>query len=199
MQSESLPLSLDEARGKTSRVALGSQAILMRGLARERASIASGPQRTRLRLADRVGFDGLPAIFLWSSKTRTDRVRRVPLIHGDVMILSGLLEEVRRDAGHISSIGRLGLNCSRCYFPLSFSIRSTLACRTISIKVHTNGEVSPRRRSRFEYAWVHIQSLDNSAHRMQCLLGVGACRGAQGRPWQADLLDPSAAEKNPPL
>ena len=29
---------------------------------------------------------GLPAIFLWGSKTRADRPRRIPLIHGDVVV-----------------------------------------------------------------------------------------------------------------
>jgi alkylated DNA repair protein (DNA oxidative demethylase) len=32
---------------------------------------------------------GLPAIFLWGGKTRADRVRRIPLIHGDVMVWGG--------------------------------------------------------------------------------------------------------------
>jgi DNA oxidative demethylase len=32
---------------------------------------------------------GLPAIFLWGGKTRTDRVRRVPLLHGDVVVWGG--------------------------------------------------------------------------------------------------------------
>jgi DNA oxidative demethylase len=32
---------------------------------------------------------GVPAIFLWGGKTRTDRVRRIPLIHGDVVVWGG--------------------------------------------------------------------------------------------------------------
>jgi DNA oxidative demethylase len=32
---------------------------------------------------------GLPAIFLWGGKTRADRARRIPLIHGDVMVWGG--------------------------------------------------------------------------------------------------------------
>lgn len=32
---------------------------------------------------------GLPAIFLWGGKTRADKVERVPLIHGDVIIWGG--------------------------------------------------------------------------------------------------------------
>jgi alkylated DNA repair protein (DNA oxidative demethylase) len=32
---------------------------------------------------------GLPAIFLWGGKTRTDRPVRVPLIHGDVVVWGG--------------------------------------------------------------------------------------------------------------
>jgi DNA oxidative demethylase len=32
---------------------------------------------------------GLPAVFLWGGKRRTDRVRRVPLVHGDVVVWGG--------------------------------------------------------------------------------------------------------------
>jgi alkylated DNA repair protein (DNA oxidative demethylase) len=32
---------------------------------------------------------GLPAIFLWGGKTRGDRARRVPLLHGDVVVWGG--------------------------------------------------------------------------------------------------------------
>jgi alkylated DNA repair protein (DNA oxidative demethylase) len=32
---------------------------------------------------------GLPAIFLWGGKTRADRVRRIPLFHGDVVVWGG--------------------------------------------------------------------------------------------------------------
>jgi alkylated DNA repair protein (DNA oxidative demethylase) len=32
---------------------------------------------------------GLPAIFLWGGKTRTEKVRRVPLLHGDVVVWGG--------------------------------------------------------------------------------------------------------------
>src|SRR3954452_18345586 len=32
---------------------------------------------------------GLPAIFLWGGKTRAGKVRRIPLIHGDVMVWGG--------------------------------------------------------------------------------------------------------------
>jgi alkylated DNA repair protein (DNA oxidative demethylase) len=32
---------------------------------------------------------GLPAIFLWGGKARADRVRRIPLIHGDVVVWGG--------------------------------------------------------------------------------------------------------------
>lgn len=33
---------------------------------------------------------GLPAIFLWGGQKRTDRPRRVPLVHGDVVVWGGL-------------------------------------------------------------------------------------------------------------
>jgi DNA oxidative demethylase len=32
---------------------------------------------------------GLPAVFLWGGKKRTDSVRRVPLVHGDVVVWGG--------------------------------------------------------------------------------------------------------------
>lgn len=32
---------------------------------------------------------GLPAIFLWGGKTRTEKARRIPLSHGDVMVWGG--------------------------------------------------------------------------------------------------------------
>jgi alkylated DNA repair protein (DNA oxidative demethylase) len=32
---------------------------------------------------------GLPGVFLWGGKRRTDRVRRVPLVHGDVVVWGG--------------------------------------------------------------------------------------------------------------
>lgn len=32
---------------------------------------------------------GLPAIFLWGGKARADRARRIPLIHGDVVVWGG--------------------------------------------------------------------------------------------------------------
>jgi alkylated DNA repair protein (DNA oxidative demethylase) len=32
---------------------------------------------------------GLPAVFLWGGKTRADRPRRIPLIHGDVVVWGG--------------------------------------------------------------------------------------------------------------
>jgi alkylated DNA repair protein (DNA oxidative demethylase) len=32
---------------------------------------------------------GLPAIFLWGGKIRTDKVRRIPLFHGDVVVWGG--------------------------------------------------------------------------------------------------------------
>jgi len=32
---------------------------------------------------------GLPAIFLWGGKARADKLRRIPLIHGDVMVWGG--------------------------------------------------------------------------------------------------------------
>jgi alkylated DNA repair protein (DNA oxidative demethylase) len=32
---------------------------------------------------------GLPAIFLWGGKTRAEKVRRIPLSHGDVMVWGG--------------------------------------------------------------------------------------------------------------
>jgi alkylated DNA repair protein (DNA oxidative demethylase) len=32
---------------------------------------------------------GLPAVFRWGGKKRTDRVRRVPLMHGDVVVWGG--------------------------------------------------------------------------------------------------------------
>jgi DNA oxidative demethylase len=32
---------------------------------------------------------GLPAIFLWGGKTRAEKVQRIPLLHGDVMVWGG--------------------------------------------------------------------------------------------------------------
>jgi DNA oxidative demethylase len=32
---------------------------------------------------------GLPAIFLWGGKKRADKVRRIPLVHGDVVVWGG--------------------------------------------------------------------------------------------------------------
>jgi DNA oxidative demethylase len=32
---------------------------------------------------------GLPAIFLWGGKARSDKVRRIPLVHGDVVVWGG--------------------------------------------------------------------------------------------------------------
>lgn len=32
---------------------------------------------------------GLPAVFLWGGKTRSERVRRIPLVHGDVVVWGG--------------------------------------------------------------------------------------------------------------
>jgi alkylated DNA repair protein (DNA oxidative demethylase) len=32
---------------------------------------------------------GLPVIFLWGGKARADKVKRTPLIHGDVMVWGG--------------------------------------------------------------------------------------------------------------
>jgi alkylated DNA repair protein (DNA oxidative demethylase) len=32
---------------------------------------------------------GLPAVFLWGGQTRSDRPRRVPLVHGDVVVWGG--------------------------------------------------------------------------------------------------------------
>lgn len=32
---------------------------------------------------------GLPAIFLWGGRSRAEKVRRIPLIHGDVMVWGG--------------------------------------------------------------------------------------------------------------
>src|SRR5689334_15480783 len=187
MPPDALPLSLDEPRDGASRVALGPCAVLLRGLARERApelvaavvSLAAvSPFRHMVTpggremsvamtncgrvgwVTDRTGYRydatdpatgrpwpamprafadlaaeaaeaaglggfrpdaclvnryapgarlslhqdrderdfgqpivsvslGLPAIFLWGGQTRADRVRRVPLIHGDVMVWGG--------------------------------------------------------------------------------------------------------------
>ncbi|WP_304167695.1 alpha-ketoglutarate-dependent dioxygenase AlkB, partial [Phenylobacterium aquaticum] len=33
---------------------------------------------------------GLPAIFLWGGQARADRPRRVPLLHGDVVVWGGV-------------------------------------------------------------------------------------------------------------
>ena len=186
MPSESLPFALDEAGGK-SRVALGPQAVLLRGLACERAPalvacigaiVAVSPFRHMVTpggwemsvaltncgqagwVTDRTGYRydaidpatcrpwppmpeafsdlaveaaeaagfgafhpdaclvnryapgarlslhqdrnerdfaqpivsvslGLPAIFLWGGKRRADGVRRIPLIHGDVVVWGG--------------------------------------------------------------------------------------------------------------
>jgi DNA oxidative demethylase len=187
MHSDTLPLAFDEAQRDTSRIALGSHALLLCGLARERAPeliaaigaiAAVSPFRHMVTpggwqmsvaltncgkvgwITDRTGyrydaidpltgapwpampdafgdlaveaaglagfdafrpdaclinryvpgarlslhqdrnerdFDqpivsvslGLPAIFLWGGKKRADRVRRVPLIHGDVVVWGG--------------------------------------------------------------------------------------------------------------
>jgi alkylated DNA repair protein (DNA oxidative demethylase) len=187
MRSESLPLALDEAQGSVPRIALGSRAVLLRGLARGRAPglvaaigaiAAVSPFRHMVTpggwemsvaltncgqvgwVTDRTGyrydstdpatgqpwpqmpqtfadlaaeaaeaagfrgfrpdaclvnryvpgarlslhqdrderdFDqpivsvslGLPAIFLWGGKTRADRAKRIPLIHGDVVVWGG--------------------------------------------------------------------------------------------------------------
>ena len=184
---ESLPLWLDEVQGGAARVALGDRAVVLRGLARERApdliaaidviaavspfrhmvtpggwemSVAltncgqagwvtdrSGyrydpidPMTGRpwpampaafanlaVEAAAAAGFDGfcpdaclvnryapgarlslhqdrnerdfdqpivsvslgLPAVFLWGGKRRTDRVRRVPVAHGDIVVWGG--------------------------------------------------------------------------------------------------------------
>ena len=186
MPSESLPFALDEAGGK-SRVALGPQAVLLRGLACERANalvacigaiaavspfrhmVTPGGWKMSVALTncgqagwvtDRTGYRydaidpatgrpwpampeafsdlaveaaeaagfgafhpdaclvnryapgarlslhqdrnerdfaqpivsvslGLPAIFLWGGKRRADGVRRIPLIHGDVVVWGG--------------------------------------------------------------------------------------------------------------
>ena len=32
---------------------------------------------------------GLPAIFLWGGRTRAARPRRIPLIHGDIVVWGG--------------------------------------------------------------------------------------------------------------
>jgi DNA oxidative demethylase len=32
---------------------------------------------------------GLPAIFLWGGQTRAERPRRLPLVHGDVVVWGG--------------------------------------------------------------------------------------------------------------
>lgn len=187
MPSESLPLTLDEVQGGVPRVALGSRAALLRGLARGwapelvaaiGATAAVSPFRHMITpsgwkmsvaltncgqvgwVTDRTGyrydaidplsgqrwpamprtfselaaeaaevagfsgfrpdaclinryaagarlslhqdrnerdFDqpivsvslGLPAIFLWGGKTRADSIRRIPLIHGDVVVWGG--------------------------------------------------------------------------------------------------------------
>ena len=184
---KSLPLALDEIRSGAARVALGAQAIVLRGFARERAPdliaaidviAAISPFRhmvtpggwemsvaltncgqagwvtdrggyrydpidpatgrpwpampaafanLAVEAADAAGFDGfcpdaclvnryapgarlslhqdrnecdfgqpivsvslgLPAVFLWGGKKRTDRVRRVSLVHGDVVVWGG--------------------------------------------------------------------------------------------------------------
>ena len=75
MPSESLPLALDETQGGVPRVALGSRAVLLRGRARVRPN--SSPPSAPLPRSRR------PAI--WCA----DRPRRIPLIHGDVVVWSG--------------------------------------------------------------------------------------------------------------
>jgi alkylated DNA repair protein (DNA oxidative demethylase) len=184
---ESLPLALDEGQSCAARVALGAQAVVLRGFARERSpeliatidSIAAvSPFRHMItpggwemsvaltncgqagwvtdrsgyrydpidpatgrpwpampgafanlavEAADAAGFGGfrpdaclvnryapgarlslhqdrnerdfdqpivsvslgLPAVFLWGGKKRIDKVRRVPLVHGDVVVWGG--------------------------------------------------------------------------------------------------------------
>ena len=184
---KSLPLALDEIQSGAARVALGAQAIVLRGFARERApdliaaidaiaaispfrhmvtpggwemsvaltncgqagwvtdrsgyrydpidpatgrpwpAMPAASANLAVEAADAAGFDGfcpdaclvnryaqgarlslhqdrnerdfdqpivsvslgLPAVFLWGGKKRTDRVRRVPLVHGDVAVWGG--------------------------------------------------------------------------------------------------------------
>jgi DNA oxidative demethylase len=143
MPPDLFPLALDGAQGNAACAALGTRAVLPRGLARECgpalvAAIdgiaAASPFRHMVTpggwevsfvltncgqvgsVTDRTGyryvpgahlslhqdrnerdFDqpivsvslGPPAIFLWGGKTRTDKVRRVPRTHGDVVVWGG--------------------------------------------------------------------------------------------------------------
>ncbi len=61
---------------------------------------------------------GLPAIFLWGGKARADKVRRVPLIHGDVVVWGGP-DRLRFHGVHSLAEGEHPLTGS-CRFNLTF-------------------------------------------------------------------------------
>ncbi len=61
---------------------------------------------------------GLPAIFLWGGKTRADKVQRVPLIHGDVVVWGGP-DRLRFHGVHCLAEGKHKLT-GACRFSLTF-------------------------------------------------------------------------------
>jgi alkylated DNA repair protein (DNA oxidative demethylase) len=61
---------------------------------------------------------GLPAIFLWGGKTRGDTVRRVPLVHGDIVVWGGP-ERLTFHGVHSLAEGQYPLT-GACRFNLTF-------------------------------------------------------------------------------
>ena len=61
---------------------------------------------------------GLPAIFLWGGKARGDKVRRIPLLHGDVVVWGGP-DRLRFHGVHALAEGEHKLTCA-CRFNLTF-------------------------------------------------------------------------------
>jgi DNA oxidative demethylase len=61
---------------------------------------------------------GLPALFLWGGKMRTDKVRRVPLIHGDVLVWGGP-ERLTFHGVHVLAEGEHPMT-GRCRFNVTF-------------------------------------------------------------------------------
>jgi DNA oxidative demethylase len=61
---------------------------------------------------------GLPAIFLWGGKMRTERVRHIPLYHGDVMVWGGP-DRLRFHGVHVLADGEHPLT-GACRFNFTF-------------------------------------------------------------------------------
>jgi alkylated DNA repair protein (DNA oxidative demethylase) len=61
---------------------------------------------------------GLPAIFLWGGTTRTERLRRIPLLHGDVMVWGGP-DRLRFHGVHVLADGEHALT-GACRFNFTF-------------------------------------------------------------------------------